>query len=96
MTVQSNFSMNDLILRVAGGRRDGELIPVKTRNCFLGFEESSNQGVVEKPKCAIFRGPNGTAVKSYTDDVSVNGVSSTVHWLREGDRIEFPNSLAVL
>lgn len=95
MTVQSNSSMNDLILRVAGGHRDGELIPVKTKKCFLGFEESSDQGVVEKPKCAIFRGPNGTAVKSYADDVSVNGVASTVHWLKEGDRIEFPNSMTV-
>jgi hypothetical protein len=94
MTAQSNFPLNDLVLRLAGGQRDGELIPVNTQKCFLGFEETSDHAV-EQPQCAIFRGPNGAAVRSYGSNVSVNGVASTVHWLKEGDRIEFPNSMTV-
>ncbi len=95
MTALSHFPVNDLVLRLTGGQRDGELIPVKTHKCFLGIEESYDGDVVEQPQYAIFRGPDGAAVRSYGDNVSVNGIASTVHWLKEGDRIEFPNSVTV-
>ena len=94
MTTQTNFPMNDLVLRLSGGHRDGELIPVSTKKCFLGMEADSH-GVEQNPQCAIFRGPKGAAVRSYADAVLVNGVASTVHWLKEGDRIAFPNSMTV-
>ncbi len=93
MTTQSTFPMNDLVLRLTGGQRDGELIPVSTPKCYLGMDESNENG--EQPQCAIFRGPKGAAVKSYADDVLVNGIASTVHWLKEGDRIDFPNSISI-
>ena len=93
MTTQSTFPMNDLVLRLTGGQRDGELIPVSTPKCYLGMEEPVDGG--EQPQCAIFRGPKGAAVKSYAGDVLVNGVASSVHWLKEGDRIEFPNSVSL-
>lgn len=95
MTAQSNFPMNDLVLRLTGGQRDGELIPVKTQKCFLGIDANLENGVVDQPQCAIFRGTNGVAVRSYGDGLSINGVATTVHWLKEGDRIEFPNSMTV-
>ncbi|MFT5302080.1 MAG: hypothetical protein ACI814_002894 [Mariniblastus sp.] len=94
MTTQSMYTTNDLILRLTGGLRDGELVPVNTAKCFVGLEGSAS-GRVDLPHCAIFRGPQGAAVRSYGGDVTVNGNSSTVHWLKEGDRIEFPNSLFV-
>jgi len=84
--------MNDLVLRLTGGQRDGELIPVSTPRCYLGTEESEGS---EQPACAIFRGPKGAAVKSYAGDVLVNGVAASVHWLKEGDCIEFPNSISI-
>lgn len=95
MTAQSNFQTDDLVLRLTGGQRDGELIPVKTIKCFLGVEENSDEGVTERSQCAIFRGSNGATFRSYDDNVLVNGVACTVHWLKEGDRIEFPNSMTV-
>ena len=93
MTTQSTFPMNDLVLRLSGGQRDGELIPVSTPKCYLGMDDSEEGG--EQPQCAIFRGPKGAAVKSYASEVLVNGVASSVHWLKEGDRIEFPNSVSI-
>ncbi len=94
MTTQTTFPTNNLVLRLSGGQRDGEMIPVSTQKCFLGMEANA-KGETANPQCAIFRGPKGAAVRSYASDVMVNGTASTVHWLKEGDRIAFPNSVSV-
>ena len=88
MSTQSAFPLNNLILRIAGGQRDGESISVKTSKCFLSSDDGD-----EQIQCAIFRGPNGAAVRSYGDNLSVNGVAATVHWLKEGDQIKFADSM---
>ena len=84
--------MTDLVLCLNGGKRDGELIPVSTTKCFLAMDE---QAGTNDTQFAIFRGPHGAAAKSYSNDIQVNGTPLTVHWLKEGDRIEFPNSIVV-
>ena len=94
MTTQTTYPTNNLVLRLSGGQRDGEMIPVSTQKCFLGMEANA-KGETSNPQCAIFRGPKGAAVRSYASDVMVNGTASTVHWLKEGDRIAFPNSVSV-
>lgn len=81
----------DLILRLSGGEQDGELISVNTDKCFLGMAGTSGDG--GRPQCAIFRGPKGATLRSFGNDTLVNGESKTVHWLIEGDQIEFPNSM---
>ena len=85
---QQSCLPTDMVLLLSGGAYDGQLIPVKTQKCFLGADESTDG----KPKCAIFRGPQGATLRSFADDVLVNGEPKTVHWLAEGDRIEFSNS----
>ena len=81
----------DLVLRLTGGHRDGELVQIRTEKCFLGMN-NENTG---HPQCAIFRGPLGATLRSYSDDILINGQSKTVHWLAEGDQIQFPNSMTV-
>ncbi len=84
----------DLILQLLGGQRDGELISIHSEKCLLGSEESGEQSGGAS-RCAIFRGPQGAALRSYCDGILVNGEFKTTHWLVEGDRIEFPNSISV-
>lgn len=86
------FTTTDLVLQLAGGQRDGEQISVSTPKCFL---ESGSVESGESLRCAIFRGPQGAAVRSYSNAILVNGAPESVHWLAEGDRIEFPNSVTI-
>jgi hypothetical protein len=90
MTIQTSFSASDLVLRLTNGPQDGEFIQVNTQKCYLGTTNKQTS----KPTCAIFRGPDGVAVRTYSDDVRVNGEAVSVHWLKEGDRIELPNSIS--
>ena len=94
MMTPTNFAQTDLVLRLSGGPRDGEAIPVSTRKCFLGME-SSDQTISDNPQCVIFRGSRGAVVRSYSDEILFNGEASSVHWLSQGDQIKFPNSLTV-
>ena len=96
MNTQTTLATNDLILRLAGGQRDGELISISNNKCLLGLKsESDTSQVGSTGHCAIYRGPAGVAVQSHGNDVLVNGAATSVHWLREGDRIQLPNSHAV-
>ena len=45
--------------------------------------------------CAIFNGPNGTALRSYTDNVLVNGEPTAAQWLNDGDQIQLPCSTRI-
>ncbi|MDG1872540.1 MAG: hypothetical protein P8J27_01415 [Mariniblastus sp.] len=94
MNTTINFTQNDLVLRLAGGPRDGEVIPVVTKKCFLGLEQCDER-ISGNPLCVIFRGSKGVVVRSFSDGVLFNGVPSAIHWLEQGDQIKFPNSLTV-
>lgn len=93
MSTQFSTPESNLVLKVSGGHRDGELIHVTTQKCFLGAKSTGNPK--SEPRCAIFRGSKGAAVRSYSDDVTVNGIGSTVHWLMPGDQISFDNTMTV-
>lgn len=71
-----------LILKMVGGNLNGKLLPISTQKCFLTGGDSADAG-----QCAIVRGPNGTALRAQGTEVCVNGVSDTLHWLKEGDHI---------
>ena len=45
--------------------------------------------------CAIFNGPCGTALRSYTDNVLVNGEPTAARWLNAGDQIQLPCSTRI-
>ncbi len=94
MTTLTEVKTSDLILRVSGGSRDGELIPVSTSKCYLGME-SENDAISKNPQCVIFRGRQGAVIRSYADQVLFNDAAASLHWLRKGDSIKFPNSTKV-
>lgn len=79
------------MLRLAGGKRDGELVTVTTPKCLI----STGAGLENAPQCAIFRGPHGTAVRAFDSQVAFNGEVDSVHWLKAGDRIDFGNAIAM-
>ncbi len=81
----------DLVLRCIGGNQDGKLIPVKTKKCLLGHGFDPKNAQKSTAKAAIFRGPNGAAVRTYCPKTTVNGLKSTVSWIQEGDQIRLPN-----
>ena len=45
--------------------------------------------------CAIYNGPNGTALRTYSNNVLVNGESTAVRWLSAGDQIQLPCSAKI-
>jgi hypothetical protein len=91
MATSSQYSPSDLVLRLAGGGRDGELITVTTPKCLI----SAGPGWESVPQCAIFRGPHGAAVRAFGSQVAFNGAIDSMHWLKAGDRIDFANALTM-
>ena len=91
MATSTPNSPSDLVLRLAGGKRDGELVTVTTPKCLI----STGAGSENAPQCAIFRGPHGTAVRTFDSQVAFNGAVDSVHWLKAGDRIDFGNAIAM-
>lgn len=87
----TQHSPSDLVLRLAGGERDGELVTVTTPKCLI----STGPGLRSVPQCAIFRGPHGAAVRAFDSQVAFNGEVDSVHWLKAGDRIDFANAIAM-
>ncbi|MEM7783831.1 MAG: hypothetical protein AAF623_10790, partial [Planctomycetota bacterium] len=84
-------STQNMILQLSGGNRDGETILVDTPNCYVGTVHDS----VPTPQCAIFRGPKGASIRSYSDAIRVNGFPASVHWLKNGDKIELSQEVSV-
>ncbi len=91
MANSTQHSPSDLVLRLAGGERDGELVTVTTPKCLI----STGPGLGSVPQCAIFRGPHGAAVRAFDSQVAFNGEVDSVHWLKAGDRIDFANAIAM-
>ena len=91
MATSRQYSPSDLVLLLAGGERDGELVAVTTSKCLISI--GLDLGSV--PRCAIFRGPHGVAVRAFDSQVTFNGDLESVHWLKAGDRIDFANAIAM-
>ena len=93
MTTNSNQT-SDLVLRLVGGTKNGQLFPVSTKKCLITQPVAGAQGSV--PECAIFRGTNGTAIRSYMGQMTVNGNEAEVHWLQKGDEVKLDSSCFVV
>ena len=85
----------DLVLQLAGGDRNGQLIPVNTAKCLLS-SLIADKAEAEKYRCAIFRGEKGVAFRSYSELVLVNGNKTSVQWLKEGDTIQLTPEMKVI
>lgn len=85
----------DLVLQLAGGDRNGHLLPVSTAKCLLS-SLIVDKVEAEKYRCAIFRGEKGVAFRSYSELVLVNGNKTSVQWLKEGDTIQLTPELKVV
>ena len=79
--------MNDSKLNVVL-YRDGDQSPVTIDQdkCLIRTVKDNQQ----VDCCAIFNGPCGTALRSYTDNVLVNGEPTVARWLNVGDQIQLP------
>ena len=88
-------SSTDLVLQLAGGDRNGQLLPVSTAKCLLS-SLIADKAEAEKYRCAIFRGEKGVAFRSYSELVLVNGTKTSVQWLKEGDTIQLTPELDVV
>jgi len=88
-------SPTDLVLQLAGGDRNGQLLPVTTAKCLLS-SLIADKAEAEKYRCAIFRGEKGVAFRSYSELVLVNGNKTSVQWLKEGDTIQLTPDLNVV
>ena len=85
---------NELVLRLIGGERDGQLFTVENEKCLLSSFLPSNVDA-ENYRCAIFRGVKGVAFRSYSDHVLCNGAKVSVQWLKKGDLIKVTDSFSV-
>lgn len=83
----------DLLLRVETGVHRGSIVAIKSKKTVLGLEAES---LGPSSMCAIIRGSHGTAVRSFGDQVLINGVPTSAHWLKAGDRIELSKSFSAV
>ena len=94
-TFDSNTQADDLVLRFVGGKNDGESVSISTACCTLEVTRQSADNEPVQDQCQIYRGPAGVAVQSHGEEVLINGEAKSVHWLKQGDRIQVSNSQAV-
>ena len=94
-TFDSNTHADDLVLRFVGGKNDGESVSISTTCCTLEVTRQSADNEPVQDQCQIYRGPAGVAVQSHGEEVLINGEAKSVHWLKQGDRIQVSNSQAV-
>ena len=87
-------SPNELVLRLIGGERDGQLVTIENEKCLLSDLSHSIKDA-ENYRCVIFRGEKGVAFRSYSDHVLCNGAKVSVQWLKKGDLIKVTDSFSV-
>ncbi len=90
MTTNMDFTSSDLVLRLVDETQTGEFYPIKTQKCLLRNNVKHEQD--GRLHCAIFRGPNGTAIQSRGTSIIVNGKEVESEWLKRGDKIELGDS----
>lgn len=81
----------ELALRVAGGQRAGEVLPIAEQKCTLGADEGCRlhfgEPGVRALHCLILRGQAETVVRRFSPDTRLNGCDFTDAPLRPGDRL---------
>ena len=88
----SSTPADDLVLRFVGGKNNGEFVSVSTNCCTLGITRHTADNKSVQDRCAIYRGPAGVTIQSHGEEVLINGEAKSVHWLKQGDRIQVSKS----
>ena len=82
--IAMTFQNDQLVLHRVGD--ENESLKIINDKCLL---RSRLQGQLVD-SCAIFVGPYGSALRSYCENVRVNGEVATARWIRVGDQIKLP------
>jgi hypothetical protein len=81
----------ELILRVCGSSRHGQIVRLKSNKCTIGSESNCTLRLrcrgVEPVHCLILRGSAGTVVRRWSRDTRLNGQTFSDAPLRGGDRL---------
>jgi len=82
-------AVGDLILRVCGSSRHGQIVRLKSAKCTIGSEPRCTlrlrSRAVGPLHCLILRGPGGTVVRRWSPDTRLNGRAFTDAPLLPGD-----------
>lgn len=85
----SNTVTGELVLRIHGSRRNGQIVRIRSAKCLVGSDPSCDLRLrsryVAPLHCLILRGPGGTVVRSWSRDTRINGLAFDDARLGEGD-----------
>jgi chromosome segregation ATPase len=91
MTDSLECATGDLVLRIRGTSRDGQVLRLRARKCTIGSGQQCilrlNARHVAPLHCLILRGGHGTVVRSWTADTRLNGKTFSDAMLAPGDRL---------
>lgn len=91
----------DLVLRICGTSRNGQVVRLRSPKCVIGSGPGCTFRLlargVRRVHCLIVRGPAATVIRRWSADTLLNGRSFTDAPLRAGDRLSVgPLELEVL
>lgn len=83
--------LGELVLRVCGGPRDGQVVRLSSTKCAIGSAENCTLRLraagVRPVHCLILRGAKRTVIRSWSHDTRLNGRAFDDALLISGDRI---------
>jgi len=81
----------DLVFRVCGSSRDGQIVRLKSDKCTIGSASRCTLRLrargIQPLHCLILRGTGGTVVRRWATDTRLNGYAFTDADLSAGDRL---------
>jgi len=84
-------ALGDLVLRIQGSSRNGQVLRLKSAKCTIGSGPGCTLRLhglgVEPLHCLILRGPNGTVIRRWSPDTRLNGRTFSNMHLSAGDRL---------
>ena len=88
---ESELATGDLVLRICGSPRDGQMVRVKSAKCTIGSGPRCTLRLrargVSPLHCLIVRGPMAAVVRSWAADTRLNHQSFADAALSPGDRL---------
>jgi len=83
--------VSELVLRIHGGERDGQIVRVEADRCSIGSREDCTLRLeapgVHPVHCFVLRGKHGTVARRWSPDTRLNGRTFRDAYLRGGDRL---------
>lgn len=84
-------ALGDLVLKIRGSSRNGQLLRLKSSKCTIGSNPNCTLRLrargVEPVHCLILRGKNASVIRRWSPDTRLNGRSFTDAQLAVGDRL---------